>query len=426
MLSLPGGLPVVSKLAFSMILLPVLTMSACAFKKESKKDDPKPVIVLENQSGDVVSDNEVVISFVPGKPFEYQAVVSWPSNKRIYARILYPKNPHNPKSDGEQGTNVGADQSSYAILCPSGSGFDIQFTYTNGTNSPPVTYNKSISCPNDFEISGTVSSSARLPKELTGRLFFKRGAVLKINDEKLNLNLIGIHVDQNASIEAISYSTSANSDAQIKITAQSASGTLLLNVRGADGTAGRSGEDLQKENSYVEKLRASVPASGTRGSPGSSDEHCRRNAGRNADGGENCKLICTREPGAGGKGANGTVAGLDGKNGEPGAFTPGIQVEIKDPKDFRLNIDLTPGAGGIAGAAGKGQPGGTGGLPGVKPDNVCTPAAHGPQGDSAPNGNPGTNGANGGCSPITLSHSLKGLTDIKADPSLPNCSEMSR
>ncbi|MFN7727882.1 MAG: hypothetical protein ACK5P7_01865 [Bdellovibrio sp.] len=415
-----------SKLASSLVLLPVLAMPACAFKKESTKDDPKPVIVLENQSGDVVSDNEVVISFVPGKPFEYQAVVSWPSNKRIYARILYPKNPHNPKSDGEQGTNVGADQSSYAILCPSGSGFDIQFSYTNGTKSPPVTYHKSISCPNDFEISGTVSSAARLPKELTGRLFFKRGAVLKINSENLNLNLIGIHVDQNASIEATSYSPSANSDAQIKIAAQSASGTLLLNVSGAVGTNGRSGEELQKENSYVEKLKASAPASGARGNNGNSDQHCRRAPGRGVEGSENCRTVCTREPGAGGKGANGTVAGLDGKDGAPGAFTPSIQVEIKDPKDFRLNIDLAPGAGGIAGAAGKGQPGGPGGSPGVKPEFVCTPAAYGPQGDPAPDGKPGTNGAPGGCSPIKLSESLKGLTDIKADAALPGCAEIIR
>lgn len=195
--------------------------------------------------------------------------------------------------------------------------------------------------------------------------------------------------------------TQDNSNPQFSLKTKTARGELIISLAGADGVRGKNGEEkANKSIAYSNLLRMNSPAAGPRGVDGNSHQTCRKGPD-----GQECKMVCSRQPTNGGKGAQGVIPGINGDNGGDGMPSSAAKLDIAESSGLKLTVLTSPGAGGPAGVGSKGQPGGPGGA-GGSPGAGCNSAAPGPQGDSAPSGINGSSGATRGCGVIQIRSDL--------------------
>lgn len=400
---------------FLKVLFCVFIFSSCSFKKSSESREPDKIVVIERvQSGDLISRAEVQLSFIPN-PLEFGSYVlrvTWPQGRRIFVGVKLEEG-----EGAQQGESRVEDRldgevlNYYDLACKSGDSFKIKMSFASKVGGQFGNYEYPMDCPIDFEINKTISSLSILPTKLTGRLFLRNGARIKLGTQKLRLdNLIGLHIDGTATIEALNI-FNADEEEQIIINAKQASGKLLLDLKGANGRDGESGEERALLFEHQQLLKQNQPKPGTSGQAGDVELICRR-PGKE---GQDCSDKCTRQPTNGTAGQDGLIAGLAGRDGRNGSDTSKIKINVLEQdvqNPFEVTVLLMPGLPGKGGIGGKGQPGAPGGIGGHNPGGRCQNAQAGPVGQPAASGPNGKPGRPGGCGVIEVNPELLNVINL--------------
>lgn len=284
----------------------------------------------------------------------------------------------------------------------------------------PIQFERRIECPVDRKINKSGSLTSEL-NGITGRLFMENGTVLELGSDKIDLNLIALIIEGNATIVSNrQFPKNDGSDdgkAEIRIRAKKAIGRLKLKLVGGNAPDSKSGKEIQSENADYQELLARNPvASGRSGSPGQSSQV----SGRRFD--IPAEIKCAKQPTNGTNGEDGKVMGLPGEDAISGGPTSRLQIAITDVSDFELNIFSIRGSPGKPGAGGPGQKGGSGGPAGANSD-ACRPASAGNPGKPAADGPAGRDGDFGPCGDAEISSNLldRRIFRSTAEPEGGNC-----
>lgn len=220
------------------------------------------------------------------------------------------------------------------------------------------------------------------------RIHLTKNARITLNGHDLFIQANHIQSDRDAELRSLDAPTFAKSKedltgSQITINAQKANGALTVYLIGFMGRDGKSGDELDRENNFIDQF---TKLNGRPGVDGKSTERC-GGAGVYKE----CNWYCEQEPSNGEAGKPGS-AGQNGEDGWDGGNPGRLAVFVEDPKS-RLNIEVIAKAGaeGKGGAGGQGRQGGKGGRAGKSAEG-CKSARAGQDGPRGPSGKRGQDG----------------------------------
>jgi hypothetical protein len=255
--------------------------------------------------------------------------------------------------------------------------------------------------PIDFELTSELLLK-NLTKMTYNRFFIRSGAQIKTNGHDLVIDVNKLYVDPDSRRVNFRGWSSIHSNiltyhpgeiakdrhqaiqSNIIIRANEAFGSLTVALVGIAGRDGKSGQALEKEKNISREIDPKLR--GADGIAGLSTEiHGRCRAGAAMDAQAQCgssTFRCERQPtnGTDGrKGANGT----DGEDGTRGGNAGSLKFLINNHQQFKADVFVRAGKGGIGGIGSDRFKGGIGGAAGTNVQG-CVAAqkgANGPSGD---------------------------------------------
>jgi hypothetical protein len=407
----------------SLTLLPlslaILNVSACAFKEDTpeqpKVSEAKPSDIVdtiergrEQQATDIKLTNEnVKIRFdeLPD-PNAYRVVITWPANiKRMQIVRAKDARPTIVAGQNEFSEHVrGGETVSYGLLVQDSFGAHLQALNLEAVAPVDLELRKRKDLAEDtlvrvnrvfFNGGGFVTNGFNLTIETNSLIIpeeigFPR-APTPIDGAHVLTVFPGTQIDGNQ----------MSAGSKIRITAKFATGKMILGLIGANGKPGRSGQELESQQSPHKRNSPDPNRKGANGLDAISVLTQRPCAPLNNGLDISCDIPtpkCERQPTNGENGLIGEV-GYNGEQGERGGNTGSIHFFIQDHSQFTADILFRKGKRGDGGAPGPGFPGGKGGTAG-KTAAACGTAVDGADGPVGPSGKPGEPGLNGDLGPF--------------------------
>lgn len=230
-------------------------------------------------------------------------------------------------------------------------------TYQFLLKSQEKTSQIQVTVPKDLVVASSepTADQPEMSFRTSGRLFLSRETLLMNFDKPLNLEADEI-ISDGARIQNFYADSHAalgmpgRTGGRVKIKARKMSGRLWIGLRGENGGEGLQGE-AWKTAAYT----------GLSYTGGTSEMGCR---------------FYIR----GGRGGDGKPGHI-GQPGKPGGDSGSLYLDVNDVASLDLQIEKTPGHGGIGGKGGPGQPGGPGGAS-TSNYNPTTVPGTGPQAEA--------------------------------------------
>lgn len=355
----------------------------CAFSKNKDKNDDqkKAEVLLET---DQLRDQEFKVEIVEtDKLNEYFVKFSWPAGRGI--RVEVQEDDLIVDSKGEN-----------SIAIPVGGGEKHKFNIEAYNSIGGSILRKVIpqDIPEDLEITGTWNLEKNYEHSKYNRIQINGDSRISTNGYDLMMRADRVYIEAGALLETRSATKYAPSEemlrgSKIEIHARQAHGMLRMIMSGFMGRNGRSGDQVDKDNGFADPYLPEL-----KGAAGRHGEH-KPNTNKESEG-----YRCSVSPTDGAQGKQG-APGTDGEDGQPGGSTGTVFVNLSEPNQSNLILEIVPklGTPGQAGAGGIGRRGGHGGDPGASAEG-CSDARRGADGPRGPNGQPGKPGGDGKIGPF--------------------------
>lgn len=397
--------------------LSALIVNGCAFSKDDKsKKDQNPVVIQQGpqakETGDSVTSADLEsLRMEPREELHaYDVIVKWKENKK--AKIIL-------EGLGQKFSLEGTQHSSATFICKKAEEFTIHArTFSYGSDSPNEFDIKS-KCPTDIELIGNAFNQFPETNYKFGRLVLHDRTTLNLDGKNLDLEVKQLLVEGTAEIRSYQSNdidkenVDMNKAPIISIKAEKAgpfgnsqAGQIEFHLIGLNGKPGRSGDELEKENSEFQKKRKLNRA-------GENGTDSKISARITLGGFDTIPIppipsFCKTQAGPGKDGLPGED-GLSGEDGQHGMNTPKLILKIEESKDFVVNILQIPGIGGAGGKGGSAILGGAGGAPGkINPSSCASlPAKPGNKGTDGKPGSDGQPGKTGAITPPDLSPNIR-------------------
>lgn len=368
------------KLVFALSLVVQIGMLGCAFSKKPKDDGKSPQTM---DALDQLQDQDLKIQIVETPTFnEYFVKFSWPSAKKVRVEL------------SEAGKIVSTElENRTQIPIRGGTTRTFLVTVYNSIGGNIFKKDVTVTAPEDFEVRGEY----KIPSDRTfryNRIAFHPGAKLNTTGNNLFIEADRIDFGVDGKIMTGGQIQASTPEqllgSKIDIKTRIATGRLTVWLDGFHGRDGKSGDEIDKENGFVDS-----PAPELQGAPAGEGKP---NNTRHSD--NDCRATGPNG-GTGKQGAQGT-AGEDGQNGgNSGSFN--LIVDSVRQSDLIVEVIPTLGEPGKGGAGGIGRAGGPGG-PANK--SMCGGQA-GAQGPRGPSGKNGENGHKGSLGSISVTPGIE-------------------
>ena len=355
-----------SRSMLAVLLMFQASFVGCAFSKKPKQDD-KTVVIQGLDQLDHLSEKELAIKVIETPTFnEYYVQFSWPASKQIRVEL----------KEGDQIVSTSL-QNNFQLPILGGDTKTFFITVYNSLGGNVFNKEVPVTAPKDLEITDSLSLT-RNENWNFNRVYFGVNSRLNLHGFDLNLRADRINFAVGTIIEtgggSVATSDQQIKNSQIRIDTRTAIGRLEVRLDGYHGRDGKSGDDIDKANGFVDSYRPELQ--GTSATEG-------KIAGRKSD-------VDCRENGAdGGRGKTG-AKGQNGESGESGGSTGSFILKVASLKESSVAIEVLPRPGqpGKGGAGGTGRRGGQGGK-------ASTSACGGAKGPDGPRGQTGDRGADG-------------------------------
>lgn len=393
----------------SLAFAAVLSLSACAFRKDEPAPPKPPTVAeeivetikkereLEAANGVLTTDNvEFRYEEMP-EPNSYKLIIRWPKSipqmsltvddkPLIHLRHVFSKEFVVRGDEDHKIHMVAYGAVSEAPL----SHFDVE-----GRSPKDFVFNKR------FEIKENTTMNGNRLFILPGGKIITNGFGLMINVNKFIVKnteeKIGQDFISRSHILTVNPGTVATDDAElngslISISAKEAIGDLNIAMIGmVNPKVGASADIVETQMTPKPSRVSAAPDPAKQGITGLQTE--RQKECESLPGGRRCSLsppVCTRQPTNGQQGAKGAT-GIRGAKGPRGGSAGTLRINTEDASQLKVEVRYKGGAGGKGGTGGAGFPGEQGGLPGIQPSD-CSPASQGAQGALGDPGPPGEGG----------------------------------
>lgn len=368
------------KLVFALSLVVQIGMLGCAFSKKPKDDGKSPQTM---DALDQLQDQDLKIQIVETPTFnEYFVKFSWPSAKKVRVEL------------SEAGKIVSTElENRTQIPIRGGTTRTFLVTVYNSIGGNIFKKDVTVTAPVDMEILEDFkierSESYKLNRLYVGpsKSIILNGNNLTIEADRINFS-IDSKIQTGGQIQASTPEQLLGSKIDIKT--RIATGRLTVWLDGFHGRDGRSGDEIDQENGFVDspapELQGTPAGEGKVNSTRHSDAECRA---MGANGGPG-------KPGA---------QGTSGENGQNGGNSGSFNLIVDSVRQSDLIVEVIPTLGepGKGGAGGIGRAGGPGG-PANK--SMCGGQA-GAQGPRGPSGKNGENGHKGSLGSISVTPGIE-------------------
>lgn len=399
-----------SRIIQVLMISQIALAAGCAFKEDTGPEKPemKPSDVIEalekgreEQAGELAAAvRDMRLTFEEDSlPDQYVARITWPSNlKRVSLSKKDDPRERVLTNETEYSESVkGGATLSYIIKVQDSYGMSLASRELDGV------------APKDRVITGRESLTDDDKWTNYNRIFFFKGGQILLNGFNLSIRAkklyvfadeIGdkvpnsyAHILTNEPSALMKEGSGRSEGSKINIDVEQAEGHLYVHLMGTKGDSGRSGDQKIKDEKISLEIR-DPKKQGAPGRPGKSRVRASPCAGTMGD--VSCEPLpmCESNPTNGEPGLRGEQ-GVAGDTGKKGSDTGSIYFNVKEHRDFKVTVFLTPGRGGKGGeGSSTGYVGGLGGDPGA-PASGCKEAvagAEGPRGGKGPDGLEGPEG----------------------------------
>lgn len=392
-----------------------LATSACSFKKEDVKQNEtakatEEVLTefqknqesqkLSEEDGGRLTNENVSVQFIEHEqPGSYQMKVTWPES--VVAMTVQ-------IGDELETTTLKTHVFERAVF--SNTEYRVRL-YSKNSNGLEIDRKELIvRAPTDVIINSdvTLNSNSELDSH---RFYIYAGARIITNGHNLSIKTKKLYIGARETSQINNnpwanfniITTAPNSIAQspiqlegskITIVSEEAHGNLKVAFVGFNGQNGRNGDELDQARGLVRAINPAL--NGRNGEEGIIFKDTVLCTGRRGAEGacERTVLSCQKHPSNGFDGKQG-LAGTAGENGQRGGNTGSFFIDVRHPKNFKVEVGQLAGKPGRGGVGGTGSPGGLGGQAGKNPGHPCKSAQNGKNGPQGPQGAFGATGANG-------------------------------
>lgn len=356
----------------------------CAFSKNTDKDKKQKANVLLET--DQLSDDEFKVEIVETEKLnEYFVKFSWPAGRGIRVEVQEDDLILDSKGANFVAIQVGGGEAHK---------FNVEAYNSIGGSILRKVVQQVI--PEDLEVNNK--------KELQGdeiwnynRVVLTETSEVHLNGRDLTITADRVYFKTGAMLETNSAnkfapSAEALNGSKIEINARQAHGMLRMIMSGYMGRDGRSGDQIDKDNGFTDPYLPEL-----KGEPGIAGMGKISRTGIEKE----FVAVCEKDPSNGGPGKQGG-SGTPGEDGQPGGSTGSVLVNLSEPKQSNLTLEIVAkvGQNGAFGAGGRGRIGGMGGDPGNAPEG-CKTASRGAEGPRGPKGKDGESGERGKVGPFT-------------------------